>query len=60
MFFSRYKDTSGILSAREIGVKDLEEEDQLILEIRQMVFNKPVPEQIFRLETPRNFEVVSQ
>jgi len=31
---------------------------RLALEIRQMTFNKPVPEAIFRLETPLDFELV--
>jgi len=59
MSFSQYEDNSGILSAREIGVNDTEDHAQLTLEIRQMAFNKPVPQQIFKLQTPRDFDVVS-
>jgi len=35
-----------------------EENARLALEIRQITFNKPVPDAIFRLETPLDFEVV--
>ena len=59
MFFTDFQDNAGILYAKEIGLTDAEENAELTLEIRQMVFNKPVPEAIFRLQTPRDFEVVS-
>ena len=59
MVFSDFQDDAGILYAGEIGVNNAEDDAQLTLEIKQIVFNNPVPEAIFKLEAPRDFEVIS-
>jgi hypothetical protein len=46
----------GILYAKEVRVKQLEGTRNLILKNGKMVFNKPVPEEIFRMEIPPGFE----
>lgn len=56
--FSDFQDNSGIRYAKEIGLHSPDDNARLALEIRQITFNKPVPDAIFRLETPRDFEVV--
>ncbi len=58
MTFADFQNNGGIRYAKEIGLNSPEDDARLALEIRQMVFNKPVPEAIFRLETPLDFELV--
>ena len=58
MTFSDFQNNDGIRYAKEIGLNSPEDNARLALEIRQMVFNKPVPNAIFRLETPLDFELV--
>ena len=56
--FSDFQNNGGIRYAKEIGLNSPEDNARLSFEIGQMVFNKPVPEAIFRLETPLDFELV--
>ena len=58
VIFSDFQNSGGIRYAKEIEVNSPKEDARLALEIKQITFNKPVPEAIFRLETPRDFEVV--
>ncbi len=58
MTFSDFQNNGGIRYSKEIGLNSPKDNARLALEIRQMVFNKPVPEAIFRLETPLDFELV--
>lgn len=58
VIFSDFQSKAGIRYAKEIGLNSPEDNDRLALKIRQMVFNKPVPKAIFRLETPLDFEMV--
>ena len=56
--FADFQNNGGIQYAKEIGLNSPGDNARLALEIRQIVFNKPVPNKIFRLETPLNFELV--
>jgi len=58
MTFSEFQNSGGIRYAKAIGLNNPEDNAGLTFQIGQMVFNKPVPEAIFRLETPPDFEVV--
>ena len=58
VIFSDFQNNDAILYAKEIEMNSPEENARLALEIRQITFNKPVPDAIFRLETPLDFEVV--
>ena len=57
--FSRFQEDSGIYYAREVKVTSKKGRRRLLLENRNMVFNKPIPEQIFSLEKPPMFETVN-
>ncbi|MBC8419450.1 MAG: hypothetical protein H8E10_12715 [Desulfobacterales bacterium] len=59
MSFSDFQSSNGISFAGKTGLDGPRDGASLALDIRQMVFNKPVPEEIFRLKIPRDFEVVS-
>ena len=59
VIFSNFQNNDGIRYAKEIEMNSPDDNARLALEIRQITFNKPVPEAIFRLETPLDFEVVS-
>ena len=56
--FSDFEDDDGILYAREMRLIDPEDETRVVLDIRRMVFNNPVPEEIFKLVIPADFEAV--
>jgi len=58
MTFSDFQNSDGIRYAKQIGLNSPEDNARLLFEIRQMIFNKPVPKAIFRLETPLDFELV--
>ena len=58
MTFADFQNNGGIRYAKEIELNSPEDNGRLTLEIGQMVFNKPVPGAIFRLETPLDFELV--
>ena len=58
MIFSDFQNNDSIRYAKEIEMNSPNENARLALEIRQITFNKPVPDAIFQLETPRDFEVV--
>jgi hypothetical protein len=58
MSFSDFQDCDGILYAGEIRLTNDEKTSLLTLDIRQMVFNRPLPEAIFQQEAPPDFEVV--
>ena len=58
VIFSDFQNSDGIRYAKEMELNSPDDNDRLALEIRQITFNKPVPEAIFRLETPLDFELV--
>ena len=58
VIFSDFQNSRGIRYAKEIEMNSPEKNARLALEIKQITFNKPVPDAIFQLETPRDFEVV--
>jgi len=58
MSFSEFQSSNGILYAKEIGLRSNDSRTRMTLEIRQMTFNSPLPEAIFKQEVPRGFERV--
>ena len=58
IFFSGYKNSDGIDYAEEVTVNNFEGRKDLTIKTRKMVFNKPIPDEIFILEKPPTFETV--
>ena len=56
--FKRLKDNKGIYYASEVGVKSAGKGKNLIIKNKDMVFNTTIPEPIFILDTPPDFEAV--
>jgi hypothetical protein len=54
--YADFRQESGILYPSEVSVKQLEGTRSITLKNGRMVFNKPVPEEIFRMEIPPGFE----
>jgi hypothetical protein len=58
IFFSGYKKIDGIDYAEEVTVNNFEGRKDLTIKTRKMVFNKPIPDEIFILEKSETFETV--
>jgi hypothetical protein len=56
--FSDFESNNGLKYAREIRLEDAKTETILVLKSKQMVFNKTLPESIFNLEKPKDFEML--
>jgi hypothetical protein len=56
--FSGFKENDGINYAEEVTINDINGRKDLTIKTSKMVFNKPVPDQIFILEKPATFETV--
>ncbi len=56
--FSDFKTDKQIKYARKIGFDDPEDRTSLEINIKTMVFNKAIPESIFKLSLPPGFEIV--
>jgi hypothetical protein len=56
--FSEFKENDGIYYASEVSVNNIKGERDLVLNRKQIVFNKPIPDQIFVLEKPAGFNTV--
>lgn len=54
--FADFQQEAGILYAREVRVIQLEGTRTVILKNGKMVFNKPIPDEMFRMEIPPGFE----
>jgi hypothetical protein len=59
LFFSDLKEESGIQYAGEIKVSGKKIERDLALKINTISLNAPIPEQLFTLEIPSNYEIVN-
>ncbi len=57
--YSGFQEDGGIYYAREVRVNSMKGRRRLLLKNRNMVFNKPIPGQIFILEKPPMFETVN-
>ena len=55
MSFSDFHDKKGLYYARNRKLYDPESETTLVVDLKQTLFNKPVPEAIFKLEKPPGF-----
>jgi hypothetical protein len=53
-----FQQEGGILHAKEVRVTQLEGTRELALKNGKMIFNKPIPDEIFRMEIPPGFETV--
>ena len=58
MVFSDFEDEDGILYARKVDFHGPDHKVGLAIEIDQMRFNTPLPEAVFRMESPRDFKTV--
>ena len=56
--FSGFKENDGIYYAAEVMVNNIKGGKDLVLKRKKMVFNKPIPDQIFILEKPTTFDIV--
>ena len=56
--FSDFESNSGLKYARKIRLVDPKTETILALKLKQTVFNKILPESIFKLEKPKGFEMI--
>jgi hypothetical protein len=56
--YADFQQEGGILYAKEVRVTQLEGTRNLTLKTGKMVFNKPIPDEIFRVEIPPGFETV--
>ena len=54
--YADFQQEGGILYAKEVRVKQLEGARSLTLKNEKMIFNKPIPDEIFRMEIPPGFE----
>ncbi len=54
--FSEFKENDGIHYASEVSVNNIKGGTDLVLNRKKMVFNKPIPDQIFVLEKPVTFD----
>jgi hypothetical protein len=55
--YADFQQEGGILYAKEVRVQQLEGTRNLTLKNGKMVFNKPIPEELFRMEIPPGFEI---
>jgi hypothetical protein len=54
--YADFQQEGGILYAKEVRVKQLEGTRNLMLKNGKMIFNKPIPDDLFRMEIPPGFE----
>jgi hypothetical protein len=54
--YADFQQEGAILYAREVRVTQLEGTRNLLLKNGKMIFNKPIPDEIFRMEIPPGFE----
>jgi hypothetical protein len=53
-----FQQERGILYAKEVRISQLEGTRKLTVKSGKMVFNKPIPDEIFRMEIPPGFETI--
>jgi hypothetical protein len=58
LLFSEFKEKSGIYYAEEVTVNNIEGAKDLVLKLNKMFLNNHIPDEIFTLEKPQNFETV--
>jgi hypothetical protein len=56
--FSNFQNEDGIYYARKVGLNDPRTGSQLTFDLKQVVFNKAIPKEIFQLEKPVDFETM--
>ncbi|MFH1490580.1 MAG: hypothetical protein ABII06_16855 [Pseudomonadota bacterium] len=59
LFFSDFQENGDIAYAGVVRVEQIEPKQNLILRKKKVVFNKDIPDQIFRLEKPPGFDTYS-
>lgn len=57
--FLGFQEDRGIYYAREVRVNSMKGRRKLLIKNKDMVFNKPIPEEIFILEKPPMFETIN-
>jgi hypothetical protein len=56
--FSNFQNEDGIHYAQKVGLNDPRTDSQLTFDLKQVVFNKAIPDEIFQLEKPVGFETM--
>ena len=56
--YADFQQEGGILYAKEVRVRQLEGTRNVTMKNGKMVFNKPIPDEIFRMDIPPGFETV--
>jgi hypothetical protein len=57
--FFGLQEEGGIYYAQEVRVNSMKGRRKLLIKNKNMVFNKPIPEEIFILEKPPMFETIT-
>ena len=57
--FSDFQNDGGTYYARKIGLNDPETSSILTFDLKQIIFNQAIPKEIFELEKPVDFEIMS-
>ena len=57
--FSDFQNDDGIYYARKIGLNDPKTRSILTFDLKQIIFNQAIPKEIFKLEKPVDFEIMS-
>ena len=58
LFFSDYEETGDIIFARKITVNNPRDKTRLMLVFDRTTLNKPVPDEIFEMEVPKQFQTI--
>ncbi len=56
--FSNFQNEDGIYYAQKVGLNDPRTGSQFTFDLKQVVFNKAIPKEIFQLEKPVGFEIM--
>ena len=58
VLFSKFRQNEGILYARKVEFRGSNVEGALEMDLKQVVFNETIPQEIFQLVTPEGFQAV--
>lgn len=59
VFFSDFQNSSGIYYAQNVGVAGRNPDTEITFELKQMILNRPIPNEVLMLNSPSGFEVMS-
>jgi hypothetical protein len=58
LVFSDFQENNGIIYAREVTANQENEKQEIMIHNKKMVFNTTIPEQVFTLKKPVNFQII--